>query len=402
MERSAQTRLRMGRICGPRGIEGSRTGSPEMETGMRATAEAAGGTEPARAMARAARPCRFLLFNFFASVYDRGIPMYVQNLRAGLEQQGVVCREFRCPRLLRRLPKTLLNLAFVVCEQCVVPLLGMGCDRVLYPYNSVSVADSMTGRAVLVVHDFISASTRRRSFLARYIRVTQRMHGRLGRDVVYISRSTERTGRRLKWFPRSRTYLLPNAFFRFMSSLRPGTVERGGAVLLCAGWGENKDLGGALQLYRESGLCETRPLRILGIAGHEEKVEAFLEQYPDLRDRITVLPRLEQAEVGDAYRRAAWAWVHSKKEGYGRPIAEAKLCGCRVVASDIPPFREQQDEQTFFYSGLSEFRAAWAHCESALAGRAAGEPREPKEHALLASEVGRYLRSNGFQPSEGR
>lgn len=364
-----------------------------MESGMRAPVE----TADTRALPRAAKPCRFLLFNFFASVYDRGIPMYVQNLRSALEEQGVVCREFRCPMLLRRLPKQLLNVIFVFCEQCVVPMLAIGCDRVLYPYNSVSLADSIAGRAVLVVHDFISASRRRRGFLARYIRGTQHFHAWLGRDVAYISRSTERIGRRLKWFPRSRTYLLPNSFFRFMRSLRAEPVGRGEAVLLCAGWGDNKDLSGALELYRQSGLDRRRAMRILGIAGHQQAVDAFLEKYPELRERITVLPRLEQADVGDAYRAAAWVWVHSKKEGYGRPIAEAKLCGCRVVASDIPPFREQEDERTFFYTGLKEFEAAWANCEGMPAAAAPEEPSEPKEHALLAAELGRYLRANGFR-----
>lgn len=363
-----------------------------MESGWREAA-----AERTRAVPRAAKPCRFLLFNFFASVYDRGIPIYVQNLRTALERQGVICREFRCPTMLRRLPKQLLNVVFVICEQFLVPVLAIGCDRVLYPYNSVSVADSIRGRAVLVVHDFVSASTRRRSFLARYIRVTQRVHALLGRDVAYISRSTERMARRLKYFPRSRTFLLPNSFYRFMRSVRSDVATGGEAVLLCAGWGENKDLGGALELYRQSGLCDRRALRILGIAGHQQAVDAFVEKYPALRERIAVLPRLSEAEVAEAYRTAAWVWVHSKKEGYGRPIAEAKLCGCRIVAADIPPFREQQDERTFFYSGVSGFNHAWVLCESAPAQAATDEPREPKEHALLAAELGRYLRVNGFR-----
>jgi glycosyltransferase involved in cell wall biosynthesis len=371
-------------------------GGPGMRAGTAAGAEAAAATEQARTTARILRPCRFLLFNFFAGVYERGIPIYVQNLRTALERQGVVCREFRCPRVLRRLPKQMLNVAFVLCEQCVVPVLAFSCDRVLYPYNSVSVVDSIRGRAVLVVHDFVSASTRRRSFLARYIRVTQRIHGRLAGDVTYISRSTERIGRRLKWFPRSQTFLLPNSFFRFMSSLRGDSITRSDAVLLCTGWGDNKDLGGALKLYLESGLCERRPLRILGIAGHREAVDTFLEKCPWLRARVTVLPRLEDSAVGEEYRSAAWVWVHSKKEGYGRPIAEAKMCGCRVVASDIAPFREQRNERTFFYTGAREFERAWARCESVPAEPAPKEPCEPKEHALLAAELDRYLRANGF------
>ena len=331
-----------------------------------------------------------LIFNFFDGVLSRGIPMYVQNLRIALEQHGFSCCEVRCPASLRRVPRVLLNLLFVAYEQAVVPIWGLAYDRVIYPYNSVSLLGSLMGGSLLVVHDFIPNSRRRTKFAARYIRATQRVYAWFGRDVALISRRSEMVARRARLFPRSRTFIFPNTFFRFMQQLRPEGGQRGEHVLLCTGWGINKDLPGALELYRASGLWQKRTLKILGISGHSEAVDAFCAKHREMADRITVLPRLEDDEVGEAYRAASWVWVHSREEGYGRSIAEAKLCGCRIVASDIAPFREQWDSTIFLYSGLSRFLEAWSRCESAAI---ADIPREPREHALLHQEIARFLRT---------
>ncbi len=348
------------------------------------------------AVRRAARTPRVLLMNFFAGVFERGIPLYAANLAVGLENAGVECVQAKCPRRLLRLPRRALDVLFVVWEQAIVPLRGLGCERVIYPYNSVSVLDSVLRNPAMVIHDFIQNSRRKRGLAARYVRCTQWVHARMGGDVVYVSPRTERVARRAGLFPRSRSFVFPNSFFRFQASLSEGSGNRGEHVLLCSGWAPTKDLAGALELYRGSGLWRDRELKIMGVAGHSEEVDTFRRRNREAGARIEVLPRLEDSAVADAYRSAAWVWVHSKKEGYGRPIAEAKMCGCRVVASDIAPFREQGDERTFFYTGVRKFEEAWARCESVPAEPAPREPCVPKEHALLAAELDRYLRANGF------
>lgn len=144
--------------------------------------------------------------------------------------------------------------------------------------------------------------------------------------------------------------------------------------------------------YRKSGLWRQRRIRILGLAGHTEVVDAFRETHPDVAERITVLPRLDEADVKAEYASAAWVWVHSAKEGYGRSIAEAKLCGCRIIASDITPFREQRYEGVFLYSGLRRFLEACRNCEASSPDRPI---REPMEHEVLRAEIRRYLVENG-------
>lgn len=339
---------------------------------------------------------RIVLFNFFEGILLRGIPVYAGNLREALERHGVYCQEVVCPPIFRRLPRPMLNLLFIIYEQVVMPIYSISYDGVIYPYNSVSIIDSLRRRSLLIVHDFILLARRNRRFVARYIRLTQAIHRCLADNVAYVSRSSERLGRSSGRFRRSRTYLFPNGFYTFMRALPAIPSERQNHILLCSGWGANKDLSGALNLYRDSGLWRRQPLRILGIAGHSEAVDTFRSLAPEVAANITVLPRLQDTQVGEQYYAAAWVWVHSMKEGYGRSIAEARLCGCRVVASDIAPFREQRDRAVFLYRGLDGFVDAASRCE------ASGEiapVREPREHAILRQEISRYLKdlhANGY------
>lgn len=336
-----------------------------------------------------------VIFNFFRGVFDRGIPLYVENLVAAFHRSGIRCVQVTCPRAFRRLPRPLLNFLFVVYEQLVLPLLSLRFSCAIYPYNSVSVLSAVLGRPAMVVHDFIPLSPRDRKFAARYIRFTQRIHALFGRDIIFIARRSREVARRARLYPRSRTFLFPNSFFLFQQSLSPAPAPPGEHVLLCSGWGRNKDLPGALDLYLRSGLYRSRPLRILGIAGHDEAVTAFLSAHPGLAGSITVLPRLSDAGVATAYRSAAWVWVHSAKEGYGRSIAEAKLCACRIVASDIPPFRDQRDGFVFLYAGLAAFVQACALCESSAAQPPA---RQPAEHQQLLAEIERFCLAHRLRP----
>lgn len=331
---------------------------------------------------------KVLVFNFFAGIFSRGIPLYVDNLCVALEKQGVQTVQFRCPAFLHGRPRWLINLAFVFCEQIVMPIAGLGFAKVVYPYNSVSVLASVFGRPLMIVHDFLSSRTKNKAFAARYIRTSQSIHACRGGDVAYVSEGTRRAARMIHAFTKSRSYLFPNAFFRFAELRSPVPPAREEYVLLCSGWGKNKDLEGALALYRESKLYEKRPLRILGLQANPERVTAYCARHPELEGQITVLPRVDDAEVVQCYERAAWVWVHSLREGFGRSIAEARMCGCRVAASNIPPFREQRDAAVTCYGGLAEFTLAAAASE--------GAPDRPSQddlpqHKLLLAEIDRYL-----------
>jgi glycosyltransferase involved in cell wall biosynthesis len=332
---------------------------------------------------------RVLLFNFFGGILHRGIPLYVDNLAIALERSGLDVYQVRCPRLIRNLPRRILDLLYVMTEQIVIPLMSIAFDKTVYPYNSVSLFAGMSRSAALVVHDFISVQKRNMTIAALYIKATQSFYAIAGGDVIYASRTTQRIGRAVHRFSRSETFHFPNSFYRFAELRSPSPPPRRDNVLLCSGWGANKDVTGALRLYFASNLGRRRPLHILGMAGHVEAVEVFCKRYSMPAKSIVILPRIDDQAVVRAYEEAAWVWVHSLHEGYGRSVAEARLCGCRVVASNIASFREQKDEFTFLYTGLSEFESAVTTCELSPA---TAPRREHCEHDVLVAEIKRFIR----------
>jgi len=346
---------------------------------------------PARSRTRS-RKKRILIFNFFAGILRRGIPLYVDNFCFALESNEIAYYQLRCPRCLRRLPRSVLNCLFVLFEQAVMPVAALWFDKAIYPYNSVAIVGVLSSRTAMVIHDLISSRGRNTAMSARYLQLTQAVFNWSRRDAIYVSQSTWRIAKRLRRFSKSPTFLFPNSFFGFMKLLSQPFPPRGDAVLLCSGWGKNKDVAGALRLYLESGLYRNRPLRILGMGGHTEIVDGFCADHPEVASRIVVLPPVDDREVVRTYETAAWTWVHSRAEGYGRSIAEARLCGSRVVASNIAAFREQADDATYLYLGLEEFMRAISCCE---ANSAAVSQRIPPEHQLLKTEIDRFIEFEG-------
>ena len=289
---------------------------------------------------------RVLVFNFFAGVMERGIPLYAQNLAECMRRVGIEPVELRCPVWLRRWPRPALNVAFVLFEQIVAPVLGLlrGCSLAVYPYNSVSIVDSLLGRAVLVVHDLIP--NRRHNLAARYICVTQTVHRRIGGPICAASEHTLTHLRRLAAFKRCPLALWSNPFYSFQSANAWRTVsprDSGGPprVLLCSGMGRYKDYSGALRLFARSAALRGAELRVMGFGDDASLALRRVQRLPpDVRRRITVLPRLTLKDLITEYVACDVVWVHSKKEGFGRCVVEGRLSGRPVVASDIGAFRK--------------------------------------------------------------
>jgi len=57
-------------------------------------------------------------------------------------------------------------------------------------------------------------------------------------------------------------------------------------------------------------------------------------------DRVIWLPHVPRADVAALIQNAGALMQPSVYEGFGLPVLEAMACGCAVIATDIPPFRE--------------------------------------------------------------
>ena len=119
----------------------------------------------------------------------------------------------------------------------------------------------------------------------------------------------------------------------------------GAPFLLCvAQHRRNKNALLALRVFnlllREGRLQKRTRLLIIGRRGPETPaVEAFVAN-SGLRDSVVLLYGISDSKLQWSYGNCSLLIAPSIVEGFGLPVAEGLLAGCRVVCSDIPAFRE--------------------------------------------------------------
>lgn len=349
-------------------------------------------------------PPRVLVFNFFAGLKARGIPVYAAELEACFRRLGIEHRELRAPAWLARAPGPVQNAIYVLYEQFVAPVAGRlwGTRMTVYPYNASSLIDALTGRAVMVVHDLIPNRRESTGLAARYIRACQAWHAAMGCPVAAVSRRTLRHLQRIQRYKRSPLYLWANPFYAFEEALeRTGRSshaadcsgeQRPLSVLLCSGMGANKDYRGALRLLRQLTPSRAVTLRVLGFGRDAHLAERAIDSLPKAwRDHASVLPRLTLDETVHEFSNCDLVWVHSLAEGFGRPVVEARLAGRPVLATDIGAFRALRRLGHIHLYKEGGFAAAF--CAALEDVRAGGVPVASAQHfnRQLEAEVARLL-----------
>jgi glycosyltransferase involved in cell wall biosynthesis len=94
------------------------------------------------------------------------------------------------------------------------------------------------------------------------------------------------------------------------------------------------------RLLRASSILPTMKLVVVGIEGPETQRIRQLISDLGLGPRVFLLQGLSESELQWCYARCEALVVPSKAEGFGLPVAEALLVGCRIVCSDIAALRE--------------------------------------------------------------
>ena len=333
---------------------------------------------------------RILIFNFFLGIQERGIPIYAANIAHALRLDGNVVHQFHLPKFANKLPKFLLNILFVLSEQLLMPWLSLFYNKTIYPYNTVAIVGSFSRSTLLIVHDFIPNKISDKSIVARYVRLCQLIYSKFNGDVAFVSRTTYRIANTLGLFSTSRKYLIPNGFWNFKVNGASSVFENTNYVLLCTGTGSNKNLTGALDLYSNNPKLKCLDLILFGVAGNRKILDNWLKLNSNKNiGTIIVLPKLTDSEVVEIYSKANFVWIHSKHEGYGRSIAEARYCSKFVVASNIPPFREQCDEFVSLYKNQLTFDLAIDRALDLSSMKAT--VREPFENHLIREALGCWL-----------
>ncbi|WP_109486318.1 glycosyltransferase family 4 protein [Occallatibacter savannae] len=119
----------------------------------------------------------------------------------------------------------------------------------------------------------------------------------------------------------------------------------GEPFLLCvAQHRRNKNLLLALKVFRRAlaagDVSQRTRLLVVGLAGPESGALYRFARAENLDEAVVFVNGLSDAELAWCYRNAELLLAPSLIEGFGLPVLEAQLAGCRVVCSDIPSFRE--------------------------------------------------------------
>ena len=297
-----------------------------------------------------------LINDFIGGALDRGIPLYVRNLIEGLREEGFRVSVVRAPAFCRRLPRGLFYLVAVMVEQFMLPAIGFWrrAELTIYPYNSIAIADVLTRRGRIVVHD-LEQLNRPLSFSKLYYLACYRAVKWRNAPVFTISEISRLRLIKSGLFGRGPIAILPNTFYEFERLLQDEAPELKDAILLCTGSTANKDIETIVADYLPKALARHHRVSILGL--HKADDALKLEPLRSFRTsgQLRLCGRLSDRQVAREYRSHAIVWVHSLREGFGRCVVEGRLAGSRVIATDIPEFAGLRDGDVFLYKDATEF-----------------------------------------------
>lgn len=151
-----------------------------------------------------------------------------------------------------------------------------------------------------------------------------------------------------------------------VSATSPLPNWNGEPFLLCvAQHRRNKNLLFLLRIFerllRAGAVARQTRLVIVGIPGPETNAIVHFIAVSGIADRVILLNGLSDEELQWCYRNSALLLAPSVMEGFGLPVAEALLAGCRVICSDIAAFREIGADRCLYIPLNAE--AEQAFCE---------------------------------------
>ncbi len=123
-------------------------------------------------------------------------------------------------------------------------------------------------------------------------------------------------------------------------------------------------------------------VRLVRVGGPFTAEQEALARSLGMRDRICVLPALDDRTLAAVYRRAAVVVLPSEREGFGLPVVEAFACGTPVVASDLAVLREVGGTVAEFCR--SGDRDAWAHVVHAVIREGLEQPHRRADRRARA------------------
>jgi glycosyltransferase involved in cell wall biosynthesis len=164
---------------------------------------------------------------------------------------------------------------------------------------------------------------------------------------------------------------------------------RGEPFLLCvAQHRRNKNISLLVTIFqrllRREEVDASTKLVIIGISGPEtDRIQRKIKR-AGLTRNVELMEGLSEPDLQWCYRNCEVLLAPSKTEGFGLPVAEGLLAGCRVVCSNIPAFREIGGTSCRYVALDGPVKDVFA---DAIAASLQEPPRDPVAMPLFASSV---------------
>jgi glycosyltransferase involved in cell wall biosynthesis len=299
-----------------------------------------------------------LINDFIGGVLDRGIPLYVRNLIEGLKEEGVRVSVVRASPIFRKIPRGFFYVISCCVEQFILPVAGLilQADITLYPYNSIAIADILSGRGRIVVHDLELLDRSPWSPSRLYCHACYAVIRVLAFPVFTIADIVRNKIVASKTFGKAPILILPNTFYDFeILAAQTNAKVRKKTILLCTGSTPNKDLATLVRDYLPLVLRKGWSISIMGL--HKKNDAATLTTLSGAlaSGQLIICGQLTDRDVVRAYKTHEIVWVHSLREGFGRCVVEGRLVGRPVICSAISEFATLQDGGVRLYATPAQF-----------------------------------------------
>jgi len=160
-------------------------------------------------------------------------------------------------------------------------------------------------------------------------------------------------------------------------------------ALMIAQHRKNKNIPLAIKAFEELIQKNKRhnhlSLMVIGNEGPETGAIKSLIEQRSLETSIELVDGVTDGQLRWLYTNCEFLMVPSSIEGFGLPIVEGLFCGCRIVCSDIPTFREVGGDACHYFD---------LHAEAGPSAMVQAICKALREPAMPAKHLDRFVMEN--------